>query len=168
MTLRLLAMVCGTAAILAGCSRDDPRLLNLSSQGPGPDEFSVLPTQPLEIPEDLAALPEPIPGGPNRVDPDPEAAAIAALGGNIDRAASGAGILGYATRFGIEDGIRATLAAEDLAFRQRNDGRVLERLFSVTVYFEAYQSQSLDQYAELLRMRAAGIRTPAVPPEDAE
>ncbi|MEM9757223.1 MAG: DUF3035 domain-containing protein, partial [Pseudomonadota bacterium] len=110
----------------------------------------------------------PIPGGPNRVDPDPEAAAIAALGGNIDRAASGAGILGYATRFGIEDGIRATLAAEDLAFRQRNDGRVLERLFSVTVYFEAYQSQSLDQYAELLRMRAAGIRTPAVPPEDAE
>ena len=49
---------------LSACSRDDPRLLNLARDtGPGPDEFSVLPTEPLQIPDDLAALPEPDPGG---------------------------------------------------------------------------------------------------------
>ena len=56
------------------------------------------------------------------------------------------------------------LAAEDLEFRRQNDGRVLERLFNVNVYYEAYESQSLDKYFELQRLRNAGIRTPAAPP----
>jgi hypothetical protein len=116
----------------------------------GPDEFAVLPTAPLEIPEDLASLPEPTPGAPNRVDPNPEADAIAALGGNAARArGAGADLVSYTTRFGVSGDIRPVLAAEDEDFRRRNDGRILERMFGTNVYFEAYRRQSLDRYAEL-------------------
>lgn len=154
---------------LAACSQGDPSLMNLRSNQSGPDEFAVLPTKPIEIPTDLAALPEPTPGGTNRTDPTPEADAIAALGGN---AARGGGLtnsfLAHTTRFGIEAGIRDTLATEDLAFRRDNDGRLLERLFGVNVYYSAYRPISLDRYAELERLRRAGIRTPAAPPEPLE
>ncbi|MBF9029570.1 DUF3035 domain-containing protein [Rhodobacterales bacterium HKCCE3408] len=160
--LGLIALV-----VVAGCSRDrQPQLLNLArDSGPGPDEFSILPTEPLQMPDDLASLPEPTPGGTNRVDPDPEADAIIALGGNPDRAPGAGGLVTYAARFGISDGIRDVLAAEDLDYRRRNDGRLLERLFNVNVYHRAYERVSLDQYAELERLRRAGVRTPAAPPE---
>ena len=37
-----------------------------------PDEFMVLPTRPLEMPENLSALPPPTPGAVNRVDYRPQ------------------------------------------------------------------------------------------------
>ena len=163
------ASICiGLAALaLSACSSGDPRLMNLNrGAGPGPDEFSVLPTRPLEMPSDLTALPPPNPGGPNRTDPDPEADAVAALGGDVSRAASGSqSLMSHTTRFGIESDIRGTLAAEDLAFRQQNDGRILERMMNVNIYYRAYAPLSLDQYRELDRLRSLGVRTPAAPPE---
>lgn len=154
---------------VAACGRSEPRLMNVTADGPGPDEFSILPTRPLEMPPSFAELPQPTPGGVNRTDPDPEADAIAALGGNIDRASNNnGGLVGYASRFGIGAGIRETLAAEDLDYRRQNDGRLLERLFDVNIYHRAYEPLSLDQYRELERMRRAGIRTPAAPPEPEE
>lgn len=154
--------------LLGACARGDdaPSLMNLRANSSGPDEFAILPTRPLEIPQDLASLPAPTPGGLNRADPTPEADAIAALGGNIARGGAGGGaLLTHGTRYGIESGIRETLAQEDLAFRRANDGRLLERLFNVNVYYRAYREQSLDRYAELERMRRAGVRTPAAPPQ---
>lgn len=152
---------------LAACSSGDPQLMNIGATvGSGPDEFAILPSEELEIPEDLTALPSPNPGGSNRADPDPEADAIAALGGNVNRATSGSqSLMSHVGRFGVEAGIRNTLAAEDLAFRSRNDGRVMERLFNVNVYYRAYSGVSLDQYTELERLRRLGVRTPAAPPE---
>lgn len=153
---------------LAACGRGDPQLMNLRNTESGPDEFAILPTNPIEIPTDLAALPPPTPGGVNRVDPDPEGDAIRALGGNPERSNRAAGdIVSYAARFGVTPEIRGTLAAEDLEFRSRNQGRVLERLFNTNVYFRAYREQALDRYAELERLRRAGVRTPAAPPEEA-
>ena len=156
----------GAALIaLAACGRGDPQLMNLRNTESGPDEFAILPTNPIEIPTDLAALPPPTPGGVNRVDPDPEGDAIRALGGNVARANRAAGdIVGYAGRFGVTPDIRGTLAAEDLEYRSSNRGRVLERLFNLNVYFDAYRPMSLDRYAELERLRRAGVRTPAAPP----
>ena len=66
---------------------------------------------------------------------------------------------------GRSEAIRTELAEDDLEFRRRNNGRVLERVFNVNVYFRAYKRQSLDQYAELERFRRLGVRTPAAPPE---
>ena len=164
------AKICGLCVMLvliAGCSRDpEPELLNLRSDGT-PDEFGILPTAPLTEPESYASLPEPTPGGRNLVDPQPEAEAVAALGGRPGVAASRAGdgaLLNATGRFGVDPAIRQQLAAEDLAFRQQNRGRPIERLFNLNVYFRAYEGQSLDQHAELERFRRAGVTTPAAPP----
>ncbi|MDD9921201.1 MAG: DUF3035 domain-containing protein [Boseongicola sp.] len=157
--------------LVAACGRgnDEPNLLNIrQDRADGPDEFSVLPTKPLQLPEDFTALPSPTPGGSNLTDPTPEADAIAALGGNasvLSRASTDGALLAYAGRYGVDPSIRSRLAASDLEFRRNNDGRFLERLFGTNVYFQSYESQSLDQYAELERLRRLGIRTSSVPPE---
>jgi hypothetical protein len=172
MVRRWVAVVVA-AGILSACGARDrePQLLNIRSNTTTPDEFAILPTKPLEAPEDYAALPEPTPGGTNRVDPTPIADAVATLGGNpaaLARsgvpAADGA-LFAQATRFGVQPSIRADLAAADLEYRRANDGRVLERVFNVNVYFRAYEALSLDQYAELERWRLLGVRTPSAPPD---
>lgn len=155
------------AAMLAGCGGGDrsPQLMNIRSSSAGPDEFGILPPKPLELPEDLAELPEPTPGGINRTDPTPEEDAIAALGGRPGAGAGAdAGLVNHISRYGVAAGIRQTLAAEDLEWRRDNNGRVLERLFNVNVYYRAYEDQSLDQHAELWRWRQRGARTPSAPP----
>lgn len=161
-------------AAVAGCSRNsEPKLLNLSSSSNGPDEFAILPNKPLQEPASYSDLPAPTPGGVNRVDASPEADAIAALGGNPAVVARGisssdAGLVNYASRQGRTPGIRQELAASDLEFRQRKQGRLLERAFNVNVYNRAYRGQSLNKYAELERFRRLGVRTPAAPPAPAE
>jgi hypothetical protein len=164
-----LAAAVAASLALAGCGGSTPpKLMHLRSGSSGPDEFAILPVKPLELPADLAALPEPTPGGANRVDPAPLADAVVALGGRAQdptAASSGdAALLAYAARGGTSPDVRAVLAAEDLDFRSRNRGRPLERLFNVTTYFKSYRSQSLDQNAELLRWRAQGAATPSAPP----
>ncbi len=150
---------------LAACAGGTPSLMNLRNTEAGPDEFAIVPTEELQMPADRAALPAPTRGGTNRADPNPEADAIAALGGDVTRAnAAENGLVAHASRFGVADNIRVTLAAEDEAFRGRNGGRLLERLFNTNVYFNAYRDQSLDRYAELDRMRRSGVRTPSAPP----
>jgi hypothetical protein len=165
--LPALLPICAALLALTACGSGDPRLMNPRNTGTGPDAFAIVPTQPLAMPDDLAALPPPTPGGVNRADPDPEGDAIAALGGSRERANRAAGdIVAYAARFGVTPEIRGTLAAEDLDFRSRNQGLLLERLFNTNVYYSAYRPLSLDRYAELERLRRAGVRTPAAPPED--
>ena len=153
---------------LAACGGDRaPQLMNLRS-GQGPDEFAIVPPKALEMPQSLSDLPEPTPGGYNRTDQNPEADAAVALGGK-PTAAGGiptgdSALYAHAARFGVDGGIRATLASEDLEWRRDNDGRPLERLFNVNVYYNAYRKQRLDQQAELARWRALGVRTPSAPP----
>lgn len=155
--------------LLGACGNDaEPRLMNLRSKE-GPDEFSILPPKPLQMPESLAALPEPTPGGANRTDPTPEADAIIALGGTPGAAtaipAIDSGLYAHASRFGTDGSIRATLAAEDLNWRRDNNGRILERLFHTNVYYRAYRKMTLDQYGELAYWRRRGLATPSAPPE---
>lgn len=141
--------------------------MNLRSSTSGPDEFGILPTKPLAMPESLTDLPAPTPGGTNITDPTPRADAVAALGGNPARLGGTAGdgaLLSRAGRFGTGADIRDQLAAEDLEYRRTHNGRVLERLMNVSVYNRAYAPMSLDQAAELERWRRLGLRTPAAPP----
>lgn len=166
------AMGVATLTLGACSDPDNPVLMHAAAQDRGPDEFGILPTRPLEMPPSLQDLPAPNPGGANRVDPQPMADIARALGGNPAAAmAPGAvdgGIVNYASRLGRDAGIREQLAAEDLAHRQRNRGRLLERVFAVNVYHNAYQFMWLDKYAELDRWRRAGVRTPTAPPEPIE
>lgn len=176
MRMRHFGMVALAGLMLAACSGgdEDPILMNAGRGLTTPDDFSVLPTKPLHMPEDISALPAPTPGGSNLTDPTPMADAVAALGGNpaaLSRqgvpAADGA-LLTYAGRFGREGNIRQVMAAEDLAFRRANDGRLLERVFNVNVYSRAYEPFSLDPYPEFERWRKAGARVPSAPPPPSE
>lgn len=157
-----------TLLTLAACGGGgDPQLMNLRS-GQGPDEFAIVPPKPLELPESLSDLPEPTPAGSNRTDARPLDDAVVALGGK-PQAAGGipsgdAAIYAHAARFGVEAGIRATLANEDLDWRRDNNGRILERLLNVNVYYRAYKKQRLNQQAELQRWRKLGVKTPSAPP----
>lgn len=161
------------AVIVAGCggTRDDEvSLRKIRHQGNGPDEFSIMPGKPLEMPADVAALPEPVPGGANRTDQDPVADGIAALGGNDGArrttapSAAHAGLIDRAGRFGRDPGIRQALAGEDREIR-RQHGRVnLLRFLPTDDYTQAYKGQWLDAYAEEQRLRRRGVRTPAAPP----
>ena len=168
---KMIALASMFAAVLAlsACDRDrTPQLLNVKSNQSGPDEFSVLPSKPLTLPDDVSALPEPTPGGANLTDVTPIADATRALGGRPDAGGGDGGLVSYATRFGVDPSIRDDLAKADLDFRRRNNGRVLERVFNVNVYYKAYRKQSLDQYAELERLRRAGVRTVSAPPATSE
>lgn len=153
--------------MLSACGDGTPELMNLRS-GEGPDEFGIVPPKPLAMPESLAALPEPTLGGSNRSDRNPEEDAVVALGGKPGASggipAGDSALYAQATRFGVEGGIRSTLATEDLQYRRDNNGRVLERAFDVNVYYRAYRDQRLDQQLEIERWRAKGIRTPSAPP----
>lgn len=167
---KALVLAAIAALLVSACSKGDPQLMNLRSSGTGPDEFSILPTRPIEIPRDVAELPEPTPGGTNRTDPNPDADIAVALGGrerpeNQAVPGSDAALLRTTGRFGVSEGIRQTLAAEDYEWRDKHRGRLLERIFNVTVYYRSYEPMSLDRYKELERMRRAGVRTPAAPPD---
>lgn len=145
-------------------------MMNVTAHQSGPDEFSILPTGPLQAPDNFTDLPTPTPGGSNLVDPDPRAQAVAALGGRVSAErtqgipAADTGLVRYAGRDGVTDGIRETLAAEDLQFRQNNRPRILERMFNTNVYRQAYEDVVIDPQEELRRWRARGVRTPSAPP----
>jgi hypothetical protein len=131
----------------------------------GPDEFSVLPTRPLELPQSLSSLPAPTPGGLNLTDPNPTGDAIAALGGAQTNAggipASDAALVAQVSRNGTDPAIRLTLAQEDAGLRRRAQrGQDLNR----ARYLRVYAGQALDAYAELLRFRNAGVQVPSAPP----
>lgn len=172
--LRLSLLLGLCLAAVAGCGRnsDVPNLMNIQARQDSPDEFSILPTGPLQAPTSFDSLPTPTPGGTNLVDPDPQAEVAVALGGRVGAVrtagvpAADAGLVQYAGRDGISDGIRETLAQEDEAVRRAGRGRILERLFNTNLYRRAYEDQILDPQAEMRRWRATGVRTPAAPPPE--
>jgi hypothetical protein len=164
---RLLAPL-AALVLLAACGTGGDGLRNLDTDLAGPDEFSILPSRPIEIPDTLA-LPPPTPGGSNRTDQTPNADAIAVLGG--DPAATRAGgipaqdaaLVAFAARQGTDPAIRATLAQEDAAFRARAGGLSFNPL-GRDRYYPAYARFALDAYRELARLRAAGVVVPTAPP----
>lgn len=166
-SLRPLLVMLALAG-LAACGAGGDGLRNLDTELAGPDEFSVLPSRPITIPDTLA-LPPPTPGGANRTDQNPAAEAIAALGGNPAAARAGgipaqdAALVAFAGRAGTDPAIRQTLAREDAAFRARAGGLSFN-ILGKDRYYPAYARFALDAYAELARLRAAGIDVPTAPP----
>ncbi|MEM8956683.1 MAG: DUF3035 domain-containing protein [Pseudomonadota bacterium] len=166
-----LALLTAAAVVITACGPRDPDLLTFRRSGEGPDEFTVAPSKPLEDPPTAGALPPPTLGaGTNRADATPKDDAIVALGGREGSTtlngvpASDAALIRHVARNGQSTGIRQTLAQEDIEFRRRNDGLILERLANSNLYFEAYEQQSLNQQREIDRLRQRGIQTPGAPP----
>ncbi len=151
-----LLLVCLAGAVsVAGCSG--------SGQKKRADEFAVLPTIPLEIPDDVTTLPVPN-DGQNLVDKRPKASAIAALGGRegAGRRTSGddASLLGVAMRFGVEPDIAEVLYKEGAAARRSARGTGIERAFGYNAVKRAYKNQTLNEEAEAARLLALGVFVP--------
>lgn len=167
-----IGLVLAIAALLSACSKREPDLKTLSSRGAGPDEFSIVPGKPLTSPTDFSSLPVPTPGQTNLTDPTPQADAIATLGGNpsavtrTDIPSADRGLINYASRKGVQPNVRDELAAADYTFRKRRSGGGLAKWFNRDRYAAAYKRLTLDQYLELERLRAAGVKTPDAPPQN--
>ena len=141
----------------------------------GPDEFGLLPTKPLEQPEDYSYLPTPTKGGPNRVDQNPDKDAVLALGGQPSRLEGGRifvseqALVTAASRYGVDGNIREELATEDAQLLKTRGARLLERLSGHSDTFRAYKRYVLDAEEEAARLRGLGIKTPtptSEPPAD--
>ncbi|MEB8389130.1 DUF3035 domain-containing protein [Rhodobacteraceae bacterium KMM 6894] len=168
---RNIILIAITTLVLAGCGggRDAPLTRN-KHKGNGPDEFSILPTKPLQTPESYNLLPAPTPGSANLVDQNPIADGIAALGGNpaatipAGIGKSDGGLVNHANRYGVNPGIRQTLAQEDAETRRRH-GRVnILNIGPNDDYTDAYKRQWLNGQAEQQRMKRSGVVTPSAPP----
>jgi hypothetical protein len=157
------------ALALAACGAGGSGLRNLDAELAGPDEFSILPSQPIVIPDTLS-LPPPTPGGANRTDQNPAADALVALGGSPAATRAGgipaqdAALLAFASRNGTDPAIRQTLADEDAAFRARAGGGLSFNILGRDQYYPAYARSALDAYDELARLRAQGVSVPTAPP----
>ncbi|MEM8776118.1 MAG: DUF3035 domain-containing protein [Pseudomonadota bacterium] len=168
-----LVTVLVAAVALTACSRkkdEDIVLTRLKDNGPGPNEFSIVPGKPLQPPEDFSSLPTPTPGGSNITDQTPLQDGIAALGGNPNAVTSSApsasdgALINHSRRFGSQGNIREVLAAEDVDIRRRR-GRVnILNLGQNDDYTLAYKRQWLDSQEEEKRLRNLGIQTPSAPP----
>ncbi len=158
-----------TLVVVAACSRA-PNSVDKDAINQGPDEFSILPARPLEMPQNYSALPAPTPGGTNITDPDPKGDAIAALGGRPSAASAGgvpasdSALVAAASRYGVPADIRAVVASEDAALLKRATDGGFFGFITRSSYFKVYAQQALDAFAELLRFRAAGVQTPSAPP----
>ncbi len=145
--------------VLAGCAGS-------VRYSDGPDEFQVLPSKPLQTPADLTALPDPTPGGANLVDDTPKADAAAALGGRrsavvlVGLPAVDGALVSYASRYGVDPGIREALSRKARKGRKDRRGFFLFRWLSGGLF----GGQVLAPYAETQRLRAAGVKTPSAPP----
>lgn len=169
----ILPIACVVALAACGKGGNYDRNGNFKLQNAGPDEFAVLPTKELEVPEDLTTLPEPTLGAKNRADLTPRKDAVAALGGkpdNLDSTKIGGGeqaLITAASRNGVSENIREDLAAQDAAFRNKKRRfKFLRRwIGSDGTYLRRHKDQSLDAYAELWRLQDLGVRTPTAPPK---
>ena len=155
-------------ATTAACGGGD-NLRELGRPGDGPDEFRIVPGQPLQPPENYSELPAPTPGGTNLTDQDPLQDGVAALGGRRSAPTgsipgSDGGVVNYASRFGRDGSIRQALAAEDEAYRQRRGRFSRIRLQKRDFYALVYRPQTLNARTEARKWRRAGAATPSSNP----
>ena len=155
--------------MLSACSDTPPKLRDLYDPYAGPEEFAISPNLELEMPEDLASLPTPTPGGKNLTDPNPKGDAIALLGGDPNRVtasqsgANDGALWTYATRFGFDPNIRETISEEDRRFRLIQGRFSQIKLFRVDRYNQIYRRQTLDAKKEVQHWRERGVSTPSMP-----
>lgn len=154
---------------LSACNRgggNGQPLINLRGSPVAPDEFLVVPQKALETPANLTALPAPEPGSANLTEIDFEGRLFSALGGGATGSgvpASELALVQAVQSAGVTPDIREVLRQEDQEFRDSRKGRI-ERLTQQRKAITIYDDFLLDPYAELRRLRADGVKTPAAPP----
>jgi len=168
MRIPLGAIILIGLVAVAGCSKTGLR--DLRPNGPGPDEFMILPNKPLTAPKDYEVLPAPTPGGANLVDPHPKADAVVALGGKATALTpngvptSDGALVSQASRYGVPANTRVALAESDAEFRKRQSRWTRIRLFPVDRYEQAYRREAINPFDQTNRFRRSGFGTPSSRP----
>ena len=153
---------------------------------PPPDPFLTISRAPLQLPPDMTALPPPRPGAPSRVEPDAEAAALAALAPPPPPAAAepaAAAPVAVASRApapraptpgetALLSAAGADRADPDVRRQIVAEAPEPERRFGLDSFlgFEIQQDpdaapERLDPREESRRLRQGGLTTPVPPPE---
>jgi hypothetical protein len=156
---------------LIGCDQIGNPFVVLGNKPPAPDEFQVLARKPLRMPAS-AALPEPRPGAPSPLDPDPNRDAVVALLGT-DAAPRATGVSG------VSGGEQALLSAADVAasnpeIRQtlaeerdsRNEPYEPPSIFELLGAYEAPPEDVIDPGEESRRLQREGVAAAPVDPAD--
>jgi len=158
------------AGLAAGCDQIGSPLDALEGNLPPPDEFEVVTTKPLQMPNSLA-LPEPRLGERSPLEPDPQAEASAALLGSATARAANtvsrgeAALLGAADARAVDPDIRRTLRVEaetgvaDAPYEAPTVGELLG-------ISEAGPEDAIDPAAEARRLQADGVAAAPIDPTD--
>lgn len=167
----LILMMSALGLSACGGYERDITLRDIRSATPGPDEFSILPSKPLQAPPNFTDLPTPAPGSANLVDQNPLGDGVAALGGRPERLAAGGipagdgALVRHASRNGVDPDIREELATVDEDFRRRKSRFTRIRIVKTDRYNQVYKNQTLNPRREMERFRrSTGVRTPSAPP----
>ncbi len=173
-SLSAIVVVAVAQMLVSGCSNNGTGFFGRE----GPNEFSVVPTEQLEVPESIpqqvSELPRPVPGATNRVDVSPVADVTSALGGTVgsqeDNEVPGGDqhFVRAVARLGMDENIRRELLAADRVRRSAFRARPLEIVLGTSIYYRIYEDVTLDAYVELARLRNAGVNTPVAPPRTEE
>ena len=170
-TGRRVGQAAAALALLAllGCDRIGNPFVVLGSKPPAPDEFQVLARKPLRMPAS-AALPEPRPGAPSPLDPDPNRDAIVALlGTNAAPRATGVSggeqaLLSAADVAASNPEIRQTLAEERDG--GRNEPYEPPSIFELLGTYEAPPEDVIDPGEEARRLQREGVAAAPIDPAD--
>lgn len=161
LTLRASRLRAGVAAALVlgvtGCGFNLREELGLI--GEGPDAFTVVKKKPLEMPSDMASLPEPRPGAPSLVDPRPVDDAKTALTGaatpttvaTVGPSRSEAAFLNAAGADNADPEIREKLVEDG----QATDQRILDAILPT----RREEARTLDPTEEAARLAEEARRT---------
>lgn len=169
-TCRFLVLAPALFALI-GCDTIGNPIDVMSSKKPSPDEFQVVARKELRRPPALGSstLPEPTPGAPSPLDPDPQADAIAALTGqrvaaSAPRATSisrgEAALLAAANAEAADPDIRSEIVAENAEIE---DNKPYEppTIFEVFSGGTAYDPEDVvDPNAESKRLQESGVPAP--------
>jgi hypothetical protein len=169
---RRLGQAAAAMALLAllGCDRIGNPFVVLGSKPPAPDEFQVINRKPLRMPAS-AALPEPRPGAPSPLDPDPNRDAIVALLGS-DAAPQGPGtsrgeqaLLSAADVAASNPEIRQTLTVEREG-GSPNEPYEPPSIFELFGAYDAPPEDVIDPAEEARRLQSEGVAAAPIDPAD--
>ncbi len=177
--VRIVGPVGLTAMLLAlpACDTIGNPLEALGARIPPPDEFLVIARKPLVMPA-TATLPEPRPGAPSPLDPDPHRDALQALLGTsgspvvstIEPSAGEQVLLSSANAAVASSEIRVQLEEERIQEEAAKpyEPPSLGELLSGDKGEKLDESELLDPVAESLRLQREGYLTPVDPSAAAE
>ncbi|MBY8975093.1 DUF3035 domain-containing protein [Rhodobacteraceae bacterium NNCM2] len=177
--LNRCAIMIGALVTVAGCESLGNPFQAFASKKPTPDEFAVVARAPLVMPTN-DALPEPTPGTPSPLDPDPQKNAIEALAGTSQTVPSSTQIsqseevlLSSANAAAATSEIRYQLEQDKIKEEEEKPYEpplITELIFGTSEEEKLDKETLLDPNAESRRLQESGQITPVnpfeKPPED--